>query len=423
MESSEFSDAAEEQQAAHFNGGSFISHELGSAKRVLHIVGGPHTEAFTMTRTPWNTLQAEISFASQFIGFTSGPPFYDVADTANFRYLGGYDGSALALYLSQGPSSWKNATNRFDVNNDGQVNNADLTALNNKLPFPVMAVLLTQARATNDPFADVNGDYVLSIHDVWELADELGQQPINPSPLHNYVNPFDVNADGTVNQADLTALDAVMPKGYNRAREYPLANFQEIHVRGHQGNDWISSAFNASSIPMWLFGGAGNDSLFADGYYNSSTLVGGAVTDWIYGGDGDDGMGGIGGNDVLFGEGGADLLYGTSNGVAAGADWLYGGVGTDTIQSDASDHVFQEQSDAVHISVGDWTGARRRTGVVHRQPFGAQQQALYFQFRTYSGSATQGTLTDAGDFTSHIGTDVFCRQSNHGHHHGTDRRG
>jgi Ca2+-binding RTX toxin-like protein len=118
-----------------------------------------------------------------------------------------------------------------------------------------------------------------------------------------------------------------------------------------------------STLPSWMYGGAGNDTLIGgsgadvmlgqdghdkmDGFQGNDTMHGGARGDVMIGGEGNDAMQGGQGDDVLWGSGGIDYLGGNAgsdrlmgedgpdhlNG-GPGADDLLGGAGVDYFISD-----------------------------------------------------------------------------------------
>jgi Ca2+-binding RTX toxin-like protein len=83
-----------------------------------------------------------------------------------------------------------------------------------------------------------------------------------------------------------------------------------------------------------LFGGAGNDLL--DGGKSTDYLWGEGGNDTILGVDGDDSLDGGGGDDSLVGDGGDDTLFG-----GAGNDVIDGGTGHDTVFGNAGDDTLQ----------------------------------------------------------------------------------
>ncbi|NQU22486.1 MAG: hypothetical protein HQ567_14510 [Candidatus Nealsonbacteria bacterium] len=95
---------------------------------------------------------------------------------------------------------------------------------------------------------------------------------------------------------------------------------EAFHIRTHEGDDNVN--VNAAefpdfevSIPLWIFGGNGDD-----------TIDGGNGDDLLFGGDGGDTIDGGPGDDALFGDAGDDLLHGDD-----GNDSLDGGGQTDLL--------------------------------------------------------------------------------------------
>lgn len=75
-----------------------------------------------------------------------------------------------------------------------------------------------------------------------------------------------------------------------------VSAIERIQLSGGAGDNLLDA--RQSSVPVFLSGGAGND-----------TLLGGSKADGIVGGDGDDVLSGGGGNDVLEGSAGTDYLF------------------------------------------------------------------------------------------------------------------
>jgi hypothetical protein len=89
------------------------------------------------------------------------------------------------------------------------------------------------------------------------------------------------------------------------------AAFGRLLVYGYAGSDGIYVS-GGMTVPAFLFGGDGYDSLDADGSIANNVLVGGAGGDWLNGGSGRDLLiGGLGG-DTLQGGGDDDILIGGS---------------------------------------------------------------------------------------------------------------
>ena len=89
-----------------------------------------------------------------------------------------------------------------------------------------------------------------------------------------------------------------------------------INFTANLGNDSLT---NLTTLPVWMHGGAGAD-----------TLIGGPGNDVFIGDDGDDRFDGATGNDTASGGNGNDLLTG-----GAGTDSMEGQAGNDTINGDS----------------------------------------------------------------------------------------
>jgi hypothetical protein len=94
-----------------------------------------------------------------------------------------------------------------------------------------------------------------------------------------------------------------------------------IGFRGHDGNDYFR---NRTSIPSYLRGDAGNDTLI--GGSSGDILVGDSGRDDLRGARGDDTIYGGEGNDILRGASGADVISGW-----IGNDTMFGGTGSDAM--------------------------------------------------------------------------------------------
>lgn len=134
----------------------------------------------------------------------------------------------------------------------------------------------------------------------------------------------------------------------------------------------VSDVFDASTTPVKLNGGAGDDTLSGElgsdtirggggddivsGQGGSDRLLGGSGNDTLDGGEGDDAVWG-GGNDVLGGGAGNDTVRGGS-----GEDTLFGGGGADRLEGGSgNDLIFNGAgNDTVAGGFGDdtlWAGA------------------------------------------------------------------
>ena len=104
-------------------------------------------------------------------------------------------------------------------------------------------------------------------------------------------------------------------------RQFAASEVTNIHFVGLFGDDFFQ---NFTSIPSFVFGGSGNDTLI--GGSGNDRLVGNAGEDLLIGNEGDDGLVAGVGVDEVFGGTGDDLILGV-----AGANILDGGDGDDSI--------------------------------------------------------------------------------------------
>jgi Ca2+-binding RTX toxin-like protein len=109
------------------------------------------------------------------------------------------------------------------------------------------------------------------------------------------------------------------------------------NLDGGDGNDLL--VFQGASTYGELYGGRGNDSLFA-----STGII---ADDYLNGGTGNDYLAGYYGNDVLEGGYGNDALFG-----GVGDDRLYGGDGIDALVGDAgNDRLYGGEGDDARIAI------------------------------------------------------------------------
>jgi len=111
---------------------------------------------------------------------------------------------------------------------------------------------------------------------------------------------------------------------------------QSIEIYGYDGHDLIS--VNTRSIPAYVLGGAGNDTLL--GGDENDNLVGGGGKDILDAGGGDDRLDGGDNNDILSGGEGYDRLLGGD-----GDDRMCGGAGSDDLRGEAGDDVLYTRGD------------------------------------------------------------------------------
>lgn len=122
---------------------------------------------------------------------------------------------------------------------------------------------------------------------------------------------------------DDTAANALQLRINNVTTYSEIGSFQVLRIYGYNGHDniRIDNSNGVLEFPVWIFAGAGND-----------TLTGGAMADKIHGDEGDDTIEGVGKGDTLFGDDGADLISG-----ASGWDKVYGGAGDDILYGNRGD--------------------------------------------------------------------------------------
>jgi len=135
----------------------------------------------------------------------------------------------------------------------------------------------------------------------------------------------------------------------------PPGPVHAIRIRAFEGNDSISVG-GTLKIPLIVYGGAGNDTIF--GSLGADKLSGGDGDDSIHGDRADDTLGGGAGNDKLFGDAGADVIKGDDGNDSiigdGGDDNLKGGAGNDTINGGEKDDSVEggAGNDAIHGNTG-----------------------------------------------------------------------
>jgi len=179
------------------------------------------------------------------------------------------------------------------------------------------------------PIWSIFGDRV---HGKWDNVIVVDHMPGNPALLRATV-------DGTL----VGTRDA--------------ATLRAIRVVAGRGNDVVTVDLGQdTTIPVSLYGGAGND-----------VLTGGAGNDLLDGGAGNDTLNGGGGNDRLFGGDGRDILDG-----GPGSDRLRGGNGSDTLDGgdgtdlliggSGKDWLFGDPKlDTLRVQRGDFVAGDRTT--------------------------------------------------------------
>lgn len=133
--------------------------------------------------------------------------------------------------------------------------------------------------------------------------------------------------------------NSVIVSAFGYSQEY--SGVFQIIGDGGSGNDQITIAEDVT-IPVELYGGMGDDKLFAGagaailhGGAGLDELVGGPQGDYLYGDEHDDLLVGGAGEDFLSGGGGQDNLFGDEDDDTlqggAGADLMFGGEGSDEL--------------------------------------------------------------------------------------------
>jgi autotransporter-associated beta strand protein len=120
-----------------------------------------------------------------------------------------------------------------------------------------------------------------------------------------------------------SATNEIVVIGYDYEQRESAAGIQAIWFDAGLGNDIITATAKVA-IPIWGYGGPGNDRLTGGKAANtlfgdSGSVAGTAGSDKLIGRKGDDSLAGEGGGDVILGYGGSDTISGGD-----GDDQLYG---------------------------------------------------------------------------------------------------
>ena len=195
-------------------------------------------------------------------------------------------------------------------------------------------------------FTDVKEDY-------WLLARIDAGGEVSETDETNNNATFDVGVfqavDGVVhvhgNYADddisITQPGVITVRLNGVDNDFTAANVTGVHSRTHGGIDDIMAG-SGVLVPVWSFGGDGDDDIF-----------GGDASDFLDGGYGDDELKGRDGDDVLRGRAGDDDLTGD-----AGNDLLIGDIGVDTIdgvQESGSYATMDNGDPGFSIASGSWS--------------------------------------------------------------------
>lgn len=110
-----------------------------------------------------------------------------------------------------------------------------------------------------------------------------------------------------------------------RSKDFPAERVNLLRIFGGAGNDAVKVSRRVE-IPAQIYGGPGNDRLFAgsgptliEGGEGRDQIRGGAAVDILFGGAGNDRIVGGPSGDYLIGGDGNDILRGS-----AGDDWIFG---------------------------------------------------------------------------------------------------
>jgi hypothetical protein len=371
---SQVNEPNEGNNTARFNGGSFVVVEANSKKTILHVAGTDDPDSVFLVGT--DTVSVAVTLERQLPTPTSAappPPYYDF--TGDGR-IGQLDADAITFNRSHTLKLWQNPDSRFDVNGDAHVSPIDALLIINQVNARGSWLLSEPPDPLSDTtYFDVDGDNVASFLDALQIIDVLSGNSGNTTagaPWRNPANPADVNNDGNVDSLDTTAIKSQIPRGYGQTMHYLFAKVSEVHVRTHGGGDSVTAQLGQTTTPLWIFGGAGND-----------TIATGSGNDKLFGGGGDDTLLSGLGNDELHGEAGHDLLLG-------------GG--------DSLDSWDQDQDDPLVAMIGDWIGSENTAAsfVVNLSRPPALNQTVTVHYHTENGEATA-----SADYTATSGTLTF----------------
>jgi Ca2+-binding RTX toxin-like protein len=129
----------------------------------------------------------------------------------------------------------------------------------------------------------------------------------NASSMQRVVmSPLHVTGTDSHDIIDISHTDLGIAVRTNGSTRVYTGWFTRIELHGQAGNDHITYT---GDLPLWAFGGAGND-----------TITGGTAADILHGEEGNDVIDGGGGADTIYGEQGRDTIRG-----GTGNDEIYGG--------------------------------------------------------------------------------------------------
>ena len=173
-----------------------------------------------------------------------------------------------------------------------------------------------------------------------------------------------------------SATNEIVVTGYDYEERVSATGIQTIWFDAGLGNDVITVTSKVL-IPVWGYGGPGNDRLTGGAAANtlfgdSGSVAGTAGSDKLVGRKGNDSLSGDGGNDVVLGYGGADTISGGDGDdqlygedevgdmvafIAANPDFQAGTPGSDTIVGNAGNDrvVGGDADDSLYGDAGDDT--------------------------------------------------------------------
>lgn len=213
-------------------------------------------------------------------------------------------------------------------------------------------------------FGDVIADYVIA-------AAEETQPP--PGPIShagpNLLVQGTASADTVYLWTNHTGQQFVWLNG-EQVGPITMAAGGRVIVYGGDGNDQIFATDNA--LPVTIYGQGGHDLItggsaddIIDGGDGRDRIWAGPGNDLIFGGAGTDSIDGREGNDVLLGGDGDDYLYG-----GTGLDVLIGNTGGDRLDGGDGDDLliggstsFDNNNAALNSLLADWTAADRSSRV------------------------------------------------------------
>lgn len=183
------------------------------------------------------------------------------------------------------------------------------------------------------------GDYVLALGGNDTINTNGGGDFVNGNGGDDIIN---VNADDPANSANLGRAVTVFG-GQGNDQIFADPSSRSALIFGNLGDDRILVGGPGNTfVSPTVFGGQGNDVIdgrtvgagagsneLLYGDIGNDLILGGIGRDTIFGGNDSDTINGGAGNDQLFGNQGADVIYSSAG--AVGTDTVFGGQGADVI--------------------------------------------------------------------------------------------